>query len=71
MSGLRKAINLSFQEKKKTKISTDAILEKARTMEQLKSQWLPGVCRRWYTEYQKFSYEGENTLNDIKMMDVY
>ena len=57
MSGLRKAVNLSFQgeRKKKKRFQLDAILEKAELWRQLKDQWLPGVCREMNTQSNEVS----------------
>lgn len=51
MSGLRKAVNLSFQgeRKKKKRFQLYAFLEKAELWRQWKDQWLSGVCREMNT----------------------
>ena len=72
MSGLRKAVNLSFQgeRKKKKKVPTICLSGKGRTMETMKrSMVVRSMQRDEYTECRSF-FEGENTLNDIIMMDI-
>lgn len=67
MSGLRKAINLSFQGERKKQDSNQMLAsEKAELWRQLKDQWLPGVCREMNTQSIEVSMRVSNTLNDIK-----